>query len=71
MVKVKILIKKQKLVGGAGDYKSLDQFEPEQVKMGMQVEMEHTNDPAVASEIVADHLSEDPEYYTKLNKASL
>jgi hypothetical protein len=33
--------------------------------------MEHTDDKNIASEIVADHLTEDPHYYSKLQKAGL
>lgn len=68
---IKIKINKQKLVGGFGDKKSLYDFDPEQVAIGMKVEMEHTNNKIIAAEIVADHLSEDPQYYTKLKGADL
>ena len=37
-----------------------------QYKQGMPVEKEHTDDNDTASEIVRDHLWEDPDYYTKL-----
>jgi hypothetical protein len=39
-----------------------------QLKKGMKVEMEHTKDKQKAKEIAMDHLSEDPKYYTKLEK---
>lgn len=52
------------LKGGKGDGKLATEFDPEQIKKGLTVEMEHTDDPMVAIEIVLDHLSEDPEYYT-------
>lgn len=39
-----------------------------QLKKGIKVEMEHTNDESKAKEIAMDHLSEDPEYYSKLQK---
>jgi GH24 family phage-related lysozyme (muramidase) len=35
-------------------------------KMGMKVEMEHTNDKEISKEIALDHLYEDPLYYSKL-----
>ena len=35
---------------------------------GVRHEMEHTSEPRVAIEIALDHLYEDPEYYTKLDK---
>ena len=37
-----------------------------QLKMGIKVEMEHTDDPKKAAEIALDHIKENPEYYTKL-----
>lgn len=48
----------------------LEDFEKE-LKAGIAVEMEHTNDPDTAKRIALDHLSEDPEYYEKLAKAGL
>lgn len=39
-----------------------------QLKKGLEVETEHTEDIEVAEEIVMDHLSEDPKYYDKLKK---
>lgn len=39
-----------------------------QLKMGIEVEMEHTDDKEKAKEIAMDHLWEDPTYYTKLKK---
>ena len=43
----------------------------DQLVKGVNVELEHTNDEKVAREIALDHLSEDPEYYTKLAKVNL
>lgn len=60
-----------KLPGGVGDNTPTDQVDPNQLSIGIQVEMEHTNDPDIAQEIAMDHLTEDPEYYTKLVKAGL
>jgi hypothetical protein len=42
-----------------------------QLKKGIQVELEHTYDKKIAMQIALDHLKEDPNYYTKLNKANL
>ena len=53
--------------GGKGEGKSPLEFDPEQIKLGMKVEMEHTDDPMIALEITLDHLTEDPEYYTVKN----
>lgn len=42
-----------------------------QLKMGIEVELEHTKSKKVAKKIALDHLAEDPAYYTKLKKANL
>jgi hypothetical protein len=63
--------KSDKLSGGKGDTKDISDFDPKQVEMGLKVEMEHTKDREVAQEIVADHLSEDPSYYSKLKGSGL
>lgn len=39
----------------------------DQLKMGIDVEMEHTNNPEIAFEIAMDHLSEMSDYYSKLS----
>lgn len=39
-----------------------------QIKMGLRVELEHTNDPRKALEIAMDHMVESPDYYTKLKE---
>lgn len=45
--------------------RTVEEIEAE-LEKGAKVEMEHTNDPAVAREIAMDHLWEMPDYYTKL-----
>ena len=50
--------------GRAKDFKGT--YDPEQVKMGIQVEYEHTNDARMAERIAWDHLAEIPDYYTRL-----
>ena len=42
--------------------------DPEQLKMGVKVEMEHTTDPLIAKRIALDHLTEIKDYYTRLAK---
>lgn len=42
--------------------------DPEQLRMGIKVEMEHTDNPQVAEKIARDHLMEIPDYYTRLIK---
>lgn len=64
------------LKGGEADNKSVKDIAEshnvtvdkikEQLRMGIKVEMEHTNDPKIALEIAMDHMTESPEYYTKL-----
>lgn len=39
-----------------------------QLNKGIKVEMEHTTNKTKAKEIAMDHLSENPDYYTKLKK---
>lgn len=39
-----------------------------QVKMGVDVEYEHSPNPNIAKEIAKDHLEELPDYYTRLDK---
>ena len=57
-----------RLKGGLADKKKPTDFDPVQLKAGIKVELEHTNDKKVALEITMDHLTEDPNYYKKLAK---
>jgi ADP-ribose pyrophosphatase YjhB (NUDIX family) len=69
--------KKEKIVGGKGDNKSLSQIAKRhgvklediesEYKKGLVVEKEHTDDETKASEIAKDHLMESPNYYSKLS----
>ncbi len=43
-------------------------YDPEQIKMGIKVEMEHTTCPTISEKIAWDHLAEIPDYYTRLSK---
>lgn len=56
------------LPGGIADGKNPGDFDPDALEKGIRVEMEHTDDESIAKEIAMDHLSEDPEYYDKLEK---
>jgi len=49
--------------GGLADDKTPQEFCPHQLKKGLEVEMEHTDDPLIAIEITMDHLVENPKYY--------
>lgn len=57
--------------GGKGDEASPHDFDPREVLMGIDHELEHTGDPRVALEIAMDHLSEDPHYYSNLKATHL
>ncbi len=46
-------------------------IDQEELKMGIKVEKEHTDDISLAKKIAMDHLKEDPRYYTKLKNAGL
>jgi len=59
---------KDQLPGGLADDSSPADFDKDQLEKGIRVELEHVNDKALAREITMDHLSEDPKYYTKLEK---
>ena len=43
-------------------------YDQEQLKKGMTVEMEHTTDPKMAECIAMHHLDEHPHYYDYLEK---
>jgi len=74
------------LPGGLADDKDPDDFDPKELEKGVKVEMEHTDDPEIATEITMDHMVENPtseepissDYYEgldemekKLEKASI
>ena len=46
-------------------------YDPTELKMGIEVEKEHTNNPKIAETIAKHHLEEDPKYYTKLKTLDL
>jgi hypothetical protein len=53
---------------GEHDFVPDSKFDPVQLKMGIESEREHTKSLIIAKLIAKDHLSEDPNYYTKLKK---
>ncbi len=57
-----------RLPGGLADRLGITErdVDPEQLRMGIQTELEHTSDPELAKEIAIDHLAERPDYYTML-----
>ena len=40
----------------------------EELKKGLKIELEQTNNVGIAKEIVKEYYLKDPQYYTKLNK---
>ena len=44
------------------------QYDSEELKKGIEVELEHTNYRVIATIIAKHHLAEDPNYYTKLKQ---
>lgn len=60
---------KDQMPGGLGDDADPEDFSEEQVTKGVKVEMEHTDDPDIALEVVLDHLMENPQYYDYLAEA--
>lgn len=62
-----IKISKDLIPGGLAD-NIKSNFDPDQISKGINVEMEHTNNPSLAKEIAQDHLTEDPKYYDHLEE---
>ena len=48
-----------------------NQIHPGELRMGIRVEMEHTDDPKKAEKIALDHLAENPFYYTALKLSGI
>ncbi len=54
---------------GAGDsVKYTDEYNLDQLRMGIKEESEHTTNVCIAEKIARDHLAEIPDYYTRLQK---
>lgn len=64
-------VKEDLIPGGKGDKIDPNTLDKNQLKVGIAVEMEHTDDKKKAMSIAIDHLSEDSEYYTKLINSGL
>lgn len=58
------------LLKGVGKHKDvpITKFNSKEIEMGVKVEQEHTDSKAIALQIAKDHLSEIPDYYTRLAK---
>ena len=59
------------LTGGAGDKTNPDSLNQAQLQVGILVQMQHTNKKQIAKQIAVDHLTQHPNYYTKLIRAGL
>ena len=55
-----------RLPGGLADSRTPCEFDKYQLAVGLVVELEHVDDPRLALEIAMDHLTEDDQYYIKL-----
>lgn len=64
-------MREDQLPGGKGDNTPPQDVDPQQLEMGIKVEMEHTKDREIAREIAMDHLTEDPQYYSHLKNAGM
>lgn len=70
--------KNDKIKGGKADKLSIEDIArkhnvfvgtiKKEIEMGIKVEKEHTHDDETAKEIAMDHLTEFPDYYTRLGK---
>ncbi len=67
-MRLRTITENDKIPGGLASGMPDSAFDPEQLRAGIEVELEHTTDKAIAKEIAKDHLKEDPKYYTKLQK---
>lgn len=63
--------KAQGLNEGKGKELHPNQIHPQELRMGIKVEMEHTDDPKKAEKIALDHLAENPFYYTALKLSGI
>lgn len=57
----------ERIPGGKAEGMPASDFPADQLRKGIEVEKEHTPDPAVAKEIAKDHLEEFKNYYTALD----
>ena len=53
---------------GEHDFTADSKFDKNELAMGIEVEKEHTSNTIIAKLIAKDHLSEFPDYYTRLKK---
>lgn len=60
--------KMDEMRGGRAEKENMgiDDVDPNELELGIAVEMEHTDNPEIAKEIALDHLAENGDYYTLL-----
>jgi len=51
---------------GKHDHMTDEEFDANELAMGIEVELEHTDNRSIAKSIAKDHLEEVPDYYTRL-----
>jgi hypothetical protein len=56
----------ERIPGGKAAGRRPSDFDATQLSIGTRVELEHTPNLFIATEIAMDHLAEDPNYYKKL-----
>lgn len=59
---------KDHIHGGIADERKPSEFNQKNLRLGVQHELEHTDNIKIAREIAMDHLTEDPDYYQKLKE---
>lgn len=64
-------VKEDLISGGKGDNTSSNKLSEKELEVGIMIEREHTKSDEKAKEIATDHLTEDPQYYSKLIKSGL
>ena len=64
----KTVLRAPALRGGMSEGRSPRYYDNKELRKGIEVEMEHTDDPEIAMQIAMDHLEEHPEYYKYLPK---
>jgi len=64
-------LEEDQLNEGKGKELHPNQINPDELRMGIKVELEHTDDLDKAKKIALDHLAENPYYYTALKLAGV
>lgn len=59
---------KDKIPGGLADNKIPQDFDKNSLQKGINIQKQHTSDDNIAKQIAMDHLTEDKNYYQKLQK---